>query len=298
MQFHHLTFADTMERHVFYYDADAPEACSFICRRLNINALPNLDGATYQPFNAETSQFGDARPITDTYRVQSHDRLFTPDILSRFAQTDPNVLFVYDGQVLAGVAHVSDFNRNRVLQLIQDDIISFERDLRRLFTLRGRSDADMLHFFEYQSEHGNSYGLKSKYRDKFRDANQPNKETERTLLDPFQTFDFSDLLYFSGSEVSGQLLRFDRVKDLIALRNRAIHAKNAVEYDSHRVYSYDSLERLYDELFLLETEYYRLTQAIANDLDYVRSRQTANRARLDQIAQSGDKALRFFKSAE
>lgn len=62
------------------------------------------------------------------------------------------------------------------------------------------------------------------------------------------------------------------------------------------MYSYDSLERLYAELFLLEREYYRLIRAIVNDLDHSRSRREANRARLDQISESGEKALRFFKS--
>ncbi|QJD77368.1 hypothetical protein [Spirosoma rhododendri] len=296
MQFHQLTFAHIMERHVLYYDADAPDACAFICQRLNINALPGLDGETYYPFDEETNQFGEPRPMADHHRAQRHDRLFTDTVKERFAQTDPNVLFVYEGRVLVGVAHVSDFNHNSVLQIVQDDIILFERDLRRFFILRGRSDADMLHFFEYQSQHANADGLRAFYRDKLRDATQPRRQNERRLLDPFQTFEFSDLLYFANSDASGPLMRFDQIKDLVGLRNRVMHAKNPVEYDEHHVYSYESLERLYDELCLLESEYNRLLRTIANDLDHSRSRREANRARLDQISESGEKALRFFKS--
>lgn len=297
MQFHQLTFAHIMERHVLYYDADASDACAFICQRLNINALPGLDGETYYPFDEETNQFGEPQLVPEQGRAQSHDMLFTEVVRDQFAQTEPNVLFVYDGRVLVGVVHLSDFNRSSVLQIVQDDIILFERDLRRFFMLRGRSDADMLAFFEYQAEHADAQGLRNFYADKLRDATMTRRQNERRLLDPFQTFEFSDLLYFSGSDVSGPLLRFDQVKELIGLRNRVMHAKNTVEYDEHRVYSYDSLERLYNELFLLESAYHRLLRSIANDLDYIRTRRESNRSRLDQIQESGEKALRFFKAA-
>jgi hypothetical protein len=297
MQFHQLTFAHIMERHVLYYDADAPDACAFICQRLNVNALPGLDGETYYPFDEEANRFGEPRPIAEQHRIQRNERLFTDSVKARFTLSDPNVLFVYEGRVLVGVAHVSDFNHNSVLQIVQDDIILFERDLRRFFTLRGRSDVDMLQFFEYQSEHANAEGLRTFYRDKLRDATLPRRQNERRLLDPFQTFEFSDLLYFANSDVSGPLMRFDRIKDLTGLRNRVMHAKNTVEYDEHHVYSYESLERLYDGLSLLERDYHRLILAIANDLDHSRSRREANRAKLDQIRESGEKTLRFFKSS-
>ena len=165
MQFHQLTFAHIMERHVLYYDADASDACAFICQRLNINALPSLDGETYYPFDEETKQFGEPLAVLEMGRAQSHDMLFTEAVRDQFAQAEPNVLFVYEGRVLVGVVHLSDFNRSSVLQIVQDDIILFERDLRRFFTLRGRSDADMLRFFEYQSAHAEAYGLRNFYTD-------------------------------------------------------------------------------------------------------------------------------------
>lgn len=300
MQHQKLTFEDIMQTNVLYYDQVAEAACHDICNQLKIDNMPGIDGRHY--YELVNGQF-ENKKVEAIHKVSVNDSLISAELFEKFKANRHNVLFVYEEDVFRGVVHISDYNRDIVLQNIQDDILSFERKLRQLILLNGFTNDDMLRYYEYNLERNTSRSKKEFYA--LRIKSYIKRTFEMDSLGPFQLFDFSDLMNFAGSSFSkrihkigsyshGNIKRngFDILREL---RNMAMHGKNPVSINRETsIYTLESLQHLSESLSVLKREYAEISKKIREHPDLLRSIELENRKKLEIIHDHHPGALEYF----
>ena len=134
MQHLKLTFENIMQSQILFYDKKVEAACFDICEHLKIDNMPAINGKNY--YELQNAQFK-SKTIRKLHKLFIDDSIFKPVIQKKFMANKHNVLFVFEENVLRGVVHISDYNRNNVLESVQDDLLAFERKLRQLILLNG-----------------------------------------------------------------------------------------------------------------------------------------------------------------
>lgn len=147
MNYKKLKFSDIMKSKILYYDEEEEDACYNICEELKIDNMPDYDSKHY--YELVNGSF-EKKVIQDNLKLKTTDVIFDKACIEKFQNNDHNVLFVFEGNILKGIVHFSDYNRNIVLKRIQDDVLNFEFNLREFLILNGRSNKDILSFFEYR----------------------------------------------------------------------------------------------------------------------------------------------------
>jgi hypothetical protein len=300
MQHLKLTFENIMQSKILYYDEDAQESCTDICDYLQIDNMPALDGKYF--YERSGGHFKKSS-IEQNHRLPLNKCIFDNDLLNFFRDNKHNVLFVFDESVIHGIVHISDYNRDIVLQAIQDDILSFERKLRQLILLHGKKNDNMRAYFEYKLASSKKDRDKSYYENKVKLYD--NKVHEINSLGQFQLFDFSDIMDFASSSFSDKIHTFGQyeinmskkngAEELKKLRNLAMHGKNpvSINYETS-IFSLDSLEQLFESLKILRKEYSAISLKIRQHPDFQKSIKLENRSKLDIIHYHHPKALEYF----
>lgn len=296
MQHLKLTFENIMQSKILYYDKDAQEACIDICDYLQIDNMPALDGCH---FYEKSDEVFIQKSIDANHRLAVHKNICDSDLLAKFKENKHNVMFAFDESVLQGIVHISDYNRDIVLQAIQDDILSFERKLRQLILLNAKKNIDMRAYFEYKVVNSKKDRDKSFYENKVKAYD--NKVHEINSLGQFQLFDFSDIMDFASSSFSDKIHSFglyeskNGAEELKKLRNLAMHGKNPVSIDHETsIFSLDSLKQLFDSLMILRKEYSAISLKIRQHPDFQKSIKLENLSKLDIIHNHHPKALEYF----
>lgn len=300
MEFLKLTIGDIMQANIIYYDELTSQACVDICSYLKIDNLPALDGKHFYKFNNQSFSRHKIRKIHSTF---VDTPIFDETLAVKFLKNEHNVLFVFFGETLHGVVHISDYNRNIVLQKVQDDLLLFERNLRQLILLNGFDNIDMLKYFEYRLQKDRSDKKKKFYRGKIERYKQT--ENEINSLGPFQLFEFSDLLNFCNSSFTHRIFTSSEyefngistpaIEILRWLRNMAMHGKNPVSKKEEKsIYSIESLSKFKCSLDVLKTEMSKINYLIRNNKDFIKSLELENRSKLDIIHSRHPRALEYF----
>jgi hypothetical protein len=295
-----LTFEDIMQSNILYYDKASEAACFDICNYLSIDNMPDIDGEHF--YELHNGQF-QKEVIADQHKVSSNISIFSQENLEKFKVNRHNVLFACEELAIRGIVHLSDYNRDVVLQYIQDDVLAFERKLRQLILLHNYQNHDIKTFFEYRRDSTQKSNDRGFYQNRIDTYN--NRQNEINSLGAFQIFDFSDILNFAGSSFTNQLHKIGKysvnnvLKDgttiLRDLRNLAMHGKNPVSIDkSTSIYSLESLEKLFESLSVLRKEYASVTMKIRKNPDFLRSIELENRGKLEIIHKHHPKALEYF----
>lgn len=300
MQHLKLTFQDIMQANVLYYDKYAEAACFDICNHLKIDNMPGIDGLHY--YELEKGNFI-KKKVDSIHKVSVNDNVISPELFNKFSANRHNVLFVFEEAVLRGVVHISDYNKDIVLQKIQDDILPFERKLRQLILLHGFTNDNMLEYFEYKLNRNDSQKNVEYYE--LRIKNYKKRKNEIDSLGPFQLFEFNDLMNFASSSFSkvvhkvGSYIFNNNKKSgadvLRELRNIAMHGKNPVSINRETsIYSMESLQLLTWSLKVLRKEYSEVSKKVRQNPDFLRSIELENRKRLEIIHYHHPKALEYF----
>lgn len=298
MQHKKLSFEDISQKNILYYDEELEEACLNICNSLRIHNMPAYDSQHY--YELENWTFN-KREIDSSMSLLTENPIFDEKLLKKFKSNRDSVLFVFKGEVLNGIVHFSDYNQTKVLQAIQDDVLTFERRMRQYLFLKSYRNNDMINFFHYRVEkyaHSKEfYAGKIELLEKRAD--------EMNQLGEFQVFDLRDLLEFGNSSYTDKLfpsetidlndMKIDQIKLVTSLRNMAMHGKNPVEKDEESsVYSIESLRYLFTALKTLEDFTYRIEKLIDSQEDYRKSLVMDNRSKLEIIHEHHPQALNYF----
>lgn len=293
-----LNFGDIAQPGILYYDKEVEKACVNICESLKIDNMPDYDSKHY--FELKDGQFK-RKLIESKHMLNTGDRIFEDSLIKKFDANTHHVLFVFKGEVLTGTVHFSDYNQTKVLQAIQDDILTFERNMRQYLFLKNYRNEDMLEYFKYRA--GKNESSKRFYEGRLHRLEK--RKDELNQLGEFQMFDLKDLLEFGNDDQSNNLFEYKKIElhgnsiyesTLVnSLRNMAMHGKNPVELDEESsVYSIESLEYLFQGLKTLENFTYRIEKLIADHDDYQKSVRMDNRSKLEIIYQHHPKALNYF----
>lgn len=295
-----LTFGDIAQSGILYYDREVEKACKDICETLRIDNMPDYDSKHY--YKLEEDEEFVRLPIESKSKLSTEELVFKNSLIEKFRSNNHNVLFVFKGEVLTGIVHLSDYNQTAVLQAIQQDILAFERKLRQYLFLKGLKNEDVIKYFRYRIKNGNS-GTKNHFEARI--ATFEKDRDKHSQLGEFQMFTLKELLEFGNSSQSKEVFPSERVFInnkpqpegffINNLRNMAMHGQNPVDQDEESsVYSIDSLNYLFKSLEILKKLTYRIEKLIANHEDYQKSIQMDNRSKLEIIHQHHPKALNFF----
>jgi len=159
-RFASLRFRDIMEKNVLFYDPANKEIVEKIVRHLKINYFPMADGKNLLQFtgdgiaNSTVVEISSSRQLDELAPIYCSESPAYNEKLLKLFKYHGEVLFVFTGkgnpdcQILRGVVHVSDYNRNVVLDAIQSDVLDFERDLRRYLIFMGKRNEDMVRYLK------------------------------------------------------------------------------------------------------------------------------------------------------
>lgn len=298
MQHKKLNFEDISQKNVLYYDDEMEEACLNICDSLNIYNMPGYDSLHYYELHDRKFHKKD---IDSNVRLLTENPVFDKSLLDKFQINTHNVLFVFKGDVLNGIVHYSDYNQTKVLQAIQDDVLTFERRMRQYLFLMKYRNKDMIEYFHYRAKKYEQ--SKEFFLERIEILEKRAKEMNQ--LGEFQVFDLRDLLEFGNSSFSDTLFpsatielngkKIHEIKLVTSLRNMAMHGKNPVEKDlESSVYSIESLRYLFTALKTLEEFTYRIEKMISCQEDYRKSVIMDNRNKLEIIHDQHPQALSYF----
>lgn len=249
-----------MKKEVLFYYDESKEDCKVFCEQRNITYLPckNALGLCY---TLEGDRFKQKK-IEESQKVNIEDKLFDASIRDKFQKHQ--VLFVFMKDVLCGVVHFSDYNRNPVAIYVYSLLLEFERKLRELLIYEGLNNNDMLTFFEKQVEKGDDNGHYSK---KTKDYKKPEKQKERKELEQFQTFflkDLIDLLQYKGLYSVPTAINRE-------LRNPIMHAKNVVRHEDYEnsslIYNFKSFRDFLELVGILRLETVNISKKIPVELN-------------------------------
>ncbi|MCY2687629.1 hypothetical protein [Salinimicrobium sp. TH3] len=298
MQHKKLNFKDISQQNILYYDEELEEACLNICKSLRIHNMPAYDSRHY--YELQDGNFS-KKEIDESVSLLTENPVFDEGLLKKFKSHRDSVLFVFKGEVLSGIVHFSDYNQTKVLQAIQDDVLTFERRMRQYLFLKSYRNEDMINFFHYRAE---KYDHTKEFYSK-KIGILEKRADEMNQLGEFQVFDLRDLLEFGNSSYTDKLFpsetievngkKIDQIRLVTSLRNMAMHGKNPVEKDEETsVYSIESLRYLFTALKTLEDFTYHIEKLISSQEDYRKSLVMDNRSKLEIIHEHHPQALNYF----
>jgi hypothetical protein len=286
-----ITVEEIMQSEILYYDEEVESACKNICELLKIDSMPCLTGDSHMKYENNSFRI---MSINDDKKISTDDLISSETVLRKFKNNKHDILFCYEGNILKGVVHICDYNKNVVLQKIQDDILTFERTLRHLMILSGKRDEDMIKYFKYKIEKDERYT--DFYTIKIRRYN--NKLGDNKEIGPFQQFDFSDLLNFCSSNFQQSKIYGipgSKIEKLKNLRNLAMHGKNPIEKNVETsIYDLKSLENLTNMLNILKDELNSIKSRINGSTDYTKSIKLNNKAKLEIIDKFHPFAINYY----
>jgi hypothetical protein len=300
MQHLKLTFENIMQPEILFYDKKMEAACFDICGHLKIDNMPAINGKNY--YELHNKQFK-KKTIGNVHKLYLDDSVFSPALLKKFRVNNHNVLFVFEENVLRGVVHISDYNRNNVLESVQDDLLAFERKLRQLILLNGFKNEDMQDFFLQMKNSSKDKNEKNYYARKIKSYDYRINEINN--FGQFQLFEFSDLMNFAENSFSKVVHQINDYsingkqktgKEILReLRNLVMHGKNPVTKENEKlIYSIRSLQGFMESLLVLRIEYGAVINKIRQHPDYLKAIELENRSKLDIIHNHHPKALEYF----
>ncbi len=275
-----LTFADIMERDLYYYDSTREDICRQFCEMLHISYLPSLEKEpSFYSWDADKEVFEGPNLVTHRVSVRADDLIFQPSILKKFSYHHHNVLFVLEEKRLVGVVHIADYNKNAVLLTYYAFLLDFEKKLRELLIFSNKTNEDLVDYYRRMIDilyGGPRDHCKRQYNDYMRND---KKIRMMEALGPFQAFPIADLMYFAREQ---NLLNIELtdVQELKELRNSIMHGQDVVGQDE-RLFSMESMEKHFQRIQLFE-KYYSMLKFNLNmaTLDELKAK---NKAKLDML---------------
>jgi len=252
-----ITFSDIQTSDLLYYDADIAEDCFKFCLARNIDCLPMLNNPRKYYRRAQTSFTNEI--ITSKMCVEANDFIFNDGMLTKFKNN--HLLFVFNGQVLTGVVHFSDYNKPEVGIYLFTLLDSYERSLRKLLAQSGYTNEDMLNYFIYKiNRERKESRTKTEFENKKSDYER--NKSKYDLLPPFEMFYLTDLIYFTNH------MKLSKVHDGVKeLRNAIMHAHTYVgKEDVNRndyIYDFQSFKEFFSQVVILHQDYKKVNNRLA-----------------------------------
>lgn len=296
-----LIVADVSSKSLLYFDSSRLTECARICDYLKIDYLPIIGEYKYAERKGKSFE---EQQLNNSMQLSEYVVLFDAAVCDKIADATHNVLFVVEGEVVKGVLHISDFNRNTVLQAIQHDFLTFERNLRQLLLLNEVSNETLLTFFQYKAQKSKSVeywkGQENAYLLK-------RSSGELDNFSELQHFTLRHLLEYASSSFSSKVFDLNETINLQSavkkselsilsdLRNLVMHAKDSINMKSGNVLnSISQLRDFYIAISVFKRSFERLEFLIGAHPKHKRAIQLDNSSKLTIIDEHYPNAINFF----
>jgi len=223
---------DIAVTNLIYYDSVKEEFLKQFCYRNRISYLPAADRKSVYKLNH--SGFTPIS-LSQDYCLAPDELLFDLNTVKKFEKIDENeIKFLVDKGSIIGVVHIVDYNNEFVAVEIYRSFHRFENALRSLLMKNGLSNEDLISWVKinrdaemFNSNEGFYWSDKYKRLMPLDPIKLSKVEKQRSMVYPFQTFYFSDLL-----EYALDINLLDRnifiTKSLYELRNFMAHNRHFI----------------------------------------------------------------------
>jgi hypothetical protein len=209
------------------------------------------------------------------------------------------VLFVFDGQILVGVIHLSDLYRNVFTNALQHDFLAYERNLRQYYLLYGVNNEHIIDYFKYKAIKGVAH-----FDERYKTYTSKIRNDELKKYGELQHFYLSDLLMFGNSSFSqrifktngfDELLKQDHLNVIISFRNNAMHAKDSIDTKLDlKVSSEHSIIEFFHKIKIFIKSYEELDFLLHSNKRYVEATALSNAGKLQIIWEHFPNAIEYF----
>ncbi len=295
-----LTIGDITSKSLLYYDEKRIQECLGICNYLKIDFLPLIGKTEYAERIGETYTI---KKIEENISISEYKHLLTNEVREKLTKAKHNVVFVIEGQVIKGVLHISDLNKNIVLQALQHDLLTFERNLRQWFLLNEISNEQIISFFKERSNRKEGFQY---WKRQFEEFESMRHKGELDRFGELQHFNLSHLLDFGNSSISNNLFSTKETvesnetgievrKLILELRNNAMHAKDNIDTKSDlQIHSVSSLDKLFKYLDTFISKFEYLESLIHSHSRHVKAIELDNASKLTIIGEHYPNAIEYF----
>ncbi len=292
MKIKSLTVGDITSQNLRYYDSSCEKECLGVCDYLNIDLLPLIGQAQYAE---RQKNIFIVKQIDDETRISPFVSILDHQFRRRLNIARHNVVFVVDGKIIKGVVHISDLNRNGIIQAIQQDYVLFERNLRHLLQLNEFTNLDVLEFMASLAEKS----VNRKYwQGQFDSYSSILKEKKKEGHSDLQLFNLSHLLEFSNSELGRFVFPIStpgEKKQLTDLRNKVMHAKDSIDLsNNHEIHTAQQLNKFYNTVEVFIRYYELLEEKICAHVKHCRAIILDNASKLKIIGDHYPNAFEYF----
>jgi hypothetical protein len=296
-----LLIDEICTKSLLYYDENKIQECIGVCEYLEIDYLPVAGTFKYAEKDKGNFKLSKIRPGIG---IPSFQRVLDRETRQKLTRAKHNVLFVHEGQVVKGVVHISDFNKNAVLQAIQHDMLAFERNLRHWYLLNEIDNNTLLGFFRQKSAGKRNAAYWKAQLEVFINLQQQGHLARYSEL---QHFNLSHLLDFGNSSASTKLFvtndivemdtttRSEARKIIIELRNNAMHARDSIDTKNiQEIHTAAELKRFYIRIDTFIRKYEELEEKIHGHEKHKRAVILENSGKLTIIGQHYPNAIEYF----
>jgi hypothetical protein len=296
MKIKSITVGEICSTSLLYFDSEKTQECAGVCAHLGVDYLPLVGSKSYAEYNS--GKFVESL-INPEISVSKYNQILEDEFSIKLSSAKHNVLFVFDGQVLCGVVHISDLNRNVVINALQNDFLSFERNLRQFYLLNGVTNQSIIDFFDYRAKKGNDH-----FKTKYEEYSSDTKIEELRKFGELQHFYLNDLLHFGNSSLSSKLFvtneidsRLKQPHDAIinSLRNSVMHAKDSIDTKTNlNLNSERNLNEFKIKVNVFVHAFEKLDFELKSNSNYIKAIKLDNFSKLQIIGEHFPNAIEFF----
>ncbi len=124
---HKIKLNEISTKDIIYYIEEEETRCINFCKKRNISFLPHHSLSKIYKFNEDLGKFN-ILEIREEQKISENTNVFDYSLKDRFKQE--NILFVYDNELLTGVVHFCDYNKNIVYIYLYTMLLEVERLIR------------------------------------------------------------------------------------------------------------------------------------------------------------------------
>lgn len=248
-------------KRLFYFENELSSTCARICKRLDIEILPDYTGELYFKYDTITDSW-EKKTVDENQRVTSDTLIFDKELNSKFQSSPSQILFVFDRSVFQGIVHFTDYGKRVVYHDLYKNFFEFEKKLKELLILKGFGADSFISYFQYKAD---KY---PKDADKYLEKKK-KVETEKANypLDTLFTIDLLEFCYSSFHDINNSKKPFI-IKDtektgINRLRNIIMHNKDNTGISSTMPHNYSRFSTdFFEHAQLFKTIFWELNREI------------------------------------
>jgi hypothetical protein len=251
-----LSIADIQTGDFLYYDPDLKDQCYKFCAARDIDCLPALDNSRQIYVRNDELKGFETENVSEDRLVDGEIGIFDLQLLEKFRERP--LLLVYGAHDLTGVVHFCDYNKPVVSLYLYELFFAYEKALRSLLIQAGKTNDDMISFFELQKAKKRKAEDIKHYDEKITDYRTKGSKKK---IPSFEVFYFSDLLALVNHLKIIKLSNPGELRNMVMHAGEFVHVQDPLTDDF--IYNFRSFEVFFTLALQLHQDFKRVTNRLA-----------------------------------